>query len=96
MDEYRKPAVEGLLGMCSLLGGVYASSMLLESALQVRPSPTSPSAHALLAVLISLGDRRQEWNTGELSDQCSLAGASSPCREAHPREEDAINLAHKQ
>ena len=34
MEEYRKPLVEGLLGMCSLLGGVYATSMLVESALQ--------------------------------------------------------------
>lgn len=34
IDEYRKPAIEGILGMCSLLGGVYATSMILESLLQ--------------------------------------------------------------
>lgn len=38
IEEYRKPAIEGLLGMCSLLGGVYASSMLLEAALQALHS----------------------------------------------------------
>lgn len=34
VDEYRKPAIEGILGMCSLLGGVYATSMIVESLLQ--------------------------------------------------------------
>lgn len=34
VEEARKPTSEGILGMCSLLGGVYASSMLLESFLQ--------------------------------------------------------------
>lgn len=35
IEESRKPAIEGILGMCSLLGGVYATSVLLESALQL-------------------------------------------------------------
>lgn len=35
VEEYRKPAIEGVLGMCSLLGGVYATSMIVESLLQL-------------------------------------------------------------